>query len=372
MRVIAEPRATRGRTRSAWLAAVIGAAIIGLSAPGASANADELVSTPYVPVHFSLPAGQQPENIALEPDGTADLTFAFIGQVVRVTADGTIHPLASLPAPPAGAGAPIMGVPFTGGIVIAPDGSRYVNYSTGTAGLTGIWRLTPGFQPVRIAALPPTSFANGLALGDDGYLYAADSALGVIWRVPAGGGTPTAWASGPELAPAGFLGANGLKVHDGAVWVTNTDHGTLLRIPFGPGGAAGPIQAVATGLAGIDDFVFTGQGEILAALDAPSELAVIHRDGSHTIVLTSVDGLSNPTSVAVAGNTVYVPSAAYTTHNDPNLLLAPLSTGQPPIEQAWPGGVGMASFRLVWSMLYRAPYPEGCRDRLQDPVCPFP
>src|SRR5271156_2148643 len=61
MRVITKPRATRGRTRSAWLVAAIGAAVIGLSAPGASANADVLVSAPHVLVHFSLPAGQQPE-----------------------------------------------------------------------------------------------------------------------------------------------------------------------------------------------------------------------------------------------------------------------------------------------------------------------
>jgi hypothetical protein len=299
--------------------------IIGLGTSVTSANADVLVSAPHVLDHFGLPAGQQPENIALEPDGTADLTFAFIGQVVRVTADGSIHPLASLPAAPAGAAAPILGAPFTGGIVIAPDGSRYVNYSTGTAGLTGVWRLRPGCPPVRIAALPVTSFANGLALGADGNLYVADSALGVVWRVPAGGGTPTVWVSGTQLAPNGFIGANGIKVHHGAVWVTNSDRGTLLRIPIGPDGAAGPIQAVATGLAGIDDFTFTRNGDVLAALNTPSELAIIQPDGTQTIVLTSADGLSNPTSVAVAGNTVYVPSAAYITQNDPNLLLARLS-----------------------------------------------
>jgi hypothetical protein len=325
MRVITTPRSTKGRALCAFLAAPIGAAIIGLSAPVPSANAGVLVSAPHVLVHFSLPAGQQPENIALEPDGTADLTFAFLGQVVRVTPDGTIRPLASLPAAPAGAVAPILGAPFIGGIVIAPDGSRYVNYTTGTAGLTGVWRLRPGCPPARIAALPPTSFANGLALGGDGNLYVADSALGVIWRVPAGGGTPTVWAGGTQLAPNGFIGANGLKVHDGAVWSTNTDRGTLLRIPIGPNGAAGLIQTVATGLPGIDDFTFTRHGEILAALNTPSELAIIAPDGTHAIALTSADGLSNPTSVAVAGDTVYIPSAAYITKNDPNLLLARLS-----------------------------------------------
>jgi hypothetical protein len=325
VRLIAKSRSARGYTPRACLLAVTGAVVIGLTAPVTSAVADVGVSAPRILVHFSLPAGQQPENIAVEDDGTADLTFAFTGQVVRVTGDGVIHPLASLPAAPAGSAAPVLGAPFTGGIVIAPDGTRYVNYSTGTAALTGTWRLRPGCPPVRIAALPPTSLANGLAMSDDGTLYVADSALGVIWRVPASGGTPTVWASGPALAPAGFLGANGLKVHDGAVWATNTDRGTVLRIPIGPGGAAGPIQTIATGLAGIDDLAFAGHDTILAAINTFSELALIRLDGTAAIVLTSADGLSNPTSVAVAGQTVYVPSAAYITQTDPNLLVAHLA-----------------------------------------------
>lgn len=43
-----------------------------------------------------------------------------------------------------------------------------------------------------------------------------------------------------------------------------------------------------------------------------------------SVVLTRDDGLSNPTSVALHGSTVYVTSAAFTTQQDPNLLLARL------------------------------------------------
>ena len=316
--------------RRTHLLTAAGAAAICLSAlatPASASAAGLQVSGARILVHFSLPDGQQPENIALEPDGAADLTFALTGQVAQVTRHGLIQLLATLPAPPAGAGAPVLGKPFTAGIVRGPDGTRYVNYDTGTAALTGVWRLRPGRPPVRIAALPPTSLANGLAL-HGGMLYLADSALGVVWRVPARGGTPAAWASGPALAPAGFLGANGLKVHGRAVWVTNTDRGTLLRIPIGPGGAAGPVQTVASGLTGVDDLAFVGRTTMLIALNTVSELAVVRTDGTHTIVLTSADGLSNPTSVAVAGRTVYVPSAAYLTGVDPNLLLARLASSR--------------------------------------------
>ncbi|MEU9301002.1 hypothetical protein [Streptomyces sp. NPDC048269] len=44
-------------------------------------------------------------------------------------------------------------------------------------------------------------------------------------------------------------------------------------------------------------------------------------------MLTAEDGLSNPTSVAVRHHKVYVPSAAFTTTTDPNLLLARLGKG---------------------------------------------
>jgi hypothetical protein len=39
-------------------------------------------------------------------------------------------------------------------------------------------------------------------------------------------------------------------------------------------------------------------------------------------MLTNADGLSNPTSAAVHGNTVYITSGAYFTATDPNLLEA--------------------------------------------------
>ncbi|MEV5787208.1 hypothetical protein AB0L42_40475 [Streptomyces sp. NPDC052287] len=132
----------------------------------------------------------------------------------------------------------------------------------------------------------------------------ADSVLGTVWRVPITGGTATRWATGPKLAAAGFLGANGIKIHDGAVWVSNLDKGTVLRIPVTPYGTAGHVETRATGLVDIDDFAFTGRGNtLLAAINADNEVALVRPGGSHTVVLTGADGLENPTSLAVQGNT---------------------------------------------------------------------
>ena len=58
-----------------------------------------------------------------------------------------------------------------------------------------------------------------------------------------------AWLVSPALAPLepgpGHFGVNGVTYHNGAVWASNTDRQTLLRIPVTATGAPGPVQVVA-------------------------------------------------------------------------------------------------------------------------------
>jgi hypothetical protein len=119
-------------------------------------------------------------------------------------------------------------------------------------------------------------------------------------------------------------------VHDGAVWVSNTQNGTILRIPILWNGAAGQISVADSGLTAVDDFEFIGQSdELLAALNAENEVALVEPNGSHKIVLTSADGLENPSSIAVLGNEVYVADAAYYTGTDPNILITHIQCPTP-------------------------------------------
>lgn len=319
------PVGSRRRIRGLVAAAVLLAWAGVLAAAPASAVTPPL-SSPHIVAHFDLATHQQPENIALLPDGSPVLTFSTARQVVRIDQHGRVHLLATLPKPPAGTTPPpALGAPAVTGIALADGGTFYVNYAAGSSSLNGVWAFRPGGRPRQIAALPPGGLPNGLALDEEhDVLYVTDSVPGAVWRVPLGRGRPTAWATGPALARTGFVGANGIKVRGNEVWVSNLDRATLLRIPITRGGAAGPVRTVATGLTGIDDFAFAGGGRVLAALVLPSEVALVRPDGSHSIVLTAADGLSNPTSVAVRGSSVYVPSAAYLTLRDPNLLLARL------------------------------------------------
>ncbi|GAA1913116.1 SMP-30/gluconolactonase/LRE family protein [Streptantibioticus ferralitis] len=305
------------------LVATVAATSFAVFATQASAVTPPL-SDPQIVRHLDLAAGQQPENLTTEADGFIDMTMSFAHQIDRLTPDGELHVLATLPAPPDGTHAPLTGRAFIGGIVRVPDGTLYVLYSTGTDDLTGLWKLPPGGTASRVAAMPGSSVPNGLAL-HDGSLYATDSSLGAIWRIPLGGGAAAIWKAAPELAAAtpGGFGANGLKIRDNAVWVTNMDRGTLLRVPIGCHGAPGAVHTVATGLGTVDDFAFTGDGDnVLAANNQGSEVELVRTDGSHTVVLTAADGLQNPTSITRRGDTVYIANAAYFTATDPNLLSA--------------------------------------------------
>jgi hypothetical protein len=309
-----------------WLAAVL-SAVAAMTAANPVSGASAPLSRARIVAHFDLASGQLPENVVLAPGGRLDVTFAAARQVAEVTPGAAPRILATLPKPAdGGVKTPVLGFALTTGIVRDHGGTLYVLYATGTADLTGLWRIRPGGKPERIAALPATGLPNGLALDSrTRTLYVADSVLGRIWRVGLAGGTPTIWSSAPQLAAAGFLGVNGLKIHHGELWATNLDKGTVLRIALNGVASARTVKTAARGLVGIDDFTFVGaSGRILAALNGPSKVVLIQADGRHSTVLRAADGLQNPTSVTVRGSTVYVLSAAYITQKDPNLLVAHL------------------------------------------------
>lgn len=315
-----------GASLTAGAVAVPAAAPATATAGLAPVSASTTLERPPSLQHFDLASGRQPENVVLDRDGSVTVAFATSREVARIDADGRVSVLATLPLPSGStATTPVLGVPFLTGLVRDGD-TYYVGYVTGTAAETGIWALQPGQEPHRVAALPADGLPNGMALDEErGVLYVADSLAGLIYTVSPETGQVGTFSSDAALRPGGFLGVNGLKLRDGAVWVTNSDTGALLRIPVTREGRAAPPQVVASGVVGIDDFEFTGRGsQVIAAVNTGSQVVLIDR-GRTTTVLTASDGLSNPTAVAVRGRTVYVVSAAFSTQEDPNLLVTHLT-----------------------------------------------
>jgi sugar lactone lactonase YvrE len=99
-------------------------------------------------------------------------------------------------------------------------------------------------------------FANGLAFDNRGSLYVTESVTpsvviqgrpagpGGIWRIPRGGQAEL-WMRDEVLTGTGaagqpvWYGANGIAYYRGDLYVTNTEKGTVLRIPVQGDGSPG-------------------------------------------------------------------------------------------------------------------------------------
>jgi hypothetical protein len=308
-----------------WAVVVAVAMLVCAGVTTASARA---ASWPFISArivaHFSYSSGQTPEDLAIEPDGAADISLSIASQVARVSLDGRVQIVAELPQT---GNCPVFNLPITTGIVRLADGSLDVVVCDGDAD-TGVWRVRAGHAPVQITHLPANSVPNDMAFDPrTGNLYIADSLLGVVWRVPSEGGPASVWASGPALQPISFAGANGAYVLGDSVYVSNSDQGTIVRIPIRADGTSGAIETVATGLAGVDNFTVLPGGIILTPLEDASQVVLVEPDGARVVLLTAADGLSNPVDVKLGLGGLYVADAAYLTQNDPNLLVARLDPG---------------------------------------------
>ena len=123
--------------KMAMLTAAAAVAFVALGGTAKAATAP--VSDPRILAHFDLAAGQTPENIALDDDGSADLTFALARQVAHVTADGATSIRATLPAVAHPATPIVTSAAGAHAPVFSPEG-RYVT-SPRPRGVLALFRL---------------------------------------------------------------------------------------------------------------------------------------------------------------------------------------------------------------------------------------
>src|SRR5882757_8589133 len=164
-----EAALSRGVFRAmGYFSRIVSLTLLALAGVTTAIAASAALSDPTIVAHFDIGTLQQPENITLEPDGSAVVTFNKARQVARVSTKGVVTILATLPAPASGTA-------LATGIVRAKDGTLYVNYNAGV--LSSTWRIPPnGGPPSQFAALPDVAALNGLAIDESGSaLYVTDS-----------------------------------------------------------------------------------------------------------------------------------------------------------------------------------------------------
>jgi sugar lactone lactonase YvrE len=132
--------------------------------------------------------------------------------------------------------------------------------------------------------------------------------------------------NGPCANSAGFpIGANGIAIFGGAVFVANTDHGSMLKIPMNSDGSAGQVETFVASdcatLGGADGLVVDSAGRLFVAANAINAVTEVSPAGEARVLIQSPE-FDFPTSLAlVEGNqraTLFITNAALQTAQTPD------------------------------------------------------
>ncbi|KAL7895441.1 hypothetical protein HDV63DRAFT_104137 [Trichoderma sp. SZMC 28014] len=233
------------------------------------------------------------ENIAVRSNGNLLVTLATLPEVWEVEPlSGSAELAYSFPDANA-----CLGITEVGHDIFAVNVGTLSSATTGAPGSWSIWALdynkanssSKKPTPKEITAIPPAVFLNGLATlpTKPGVVLTGDSSLGQIFAVDTISGHYSVAIDVPEFKPntsaALRFGINGIRIHDGHLYFTNSLKSPLLAsVPLSTNGtAAGPVKTIAKSAQYPVNAGF--QADDLA-LDATAEHAWVATNPSNSIV----------------------------------------------------------------------------------------
>jgi len=240
----------KGSRLAGWWGILLPIALFGLAfqTGGTVASASSGMFPSFIPM-----LGVSPRGVAVDKIGNV---YVSVGEV-RATLE-YIQVRKYTPA-----GEPLFSVEIgqgtIGGLMVTAKGDLYIALAAGLD--RGVYRMDRKGNIELLTGTDQIFFANGLAFDDEGTLYITESVSlmgppppfgqGGIWRIPRGG-TAELCLRDELLTGTGALGqpvpigANGIVYYHGNLYVTNTEKGTVLRIPVWPDGSLGLPELWAT------------------------------------------------------------------------------------------------------------------------------
>jgi len=273
------------------------AALLAASSAFQPATTQAANPEPVTQTLATYPHGAFLENLAIGKKDEITFTSYFDKTLQRIEGSSPATTFATLDVHPVGI------VQMPKGYLVTAHGKAFSEGPDFTS--TNMVLLLDAKGAVRKSyKAPQARFLNGAVMTPGGDVLIADSLAGVIWRLDPRSGKLSEWKSDPNLTPdpaaKGFaLGANGIKISAGFVYVSNTSRQTLYRIALGASGKPkGPLAEFAkTG--GIDDFAFAPDGSIYVATHQASITRVSRTGKVDTVLPTGCDGC---TSLALRGH----------------------------------------------------------------------
>ncbi len=260
------------------------------------------------PAEISIPGTRVfPESITASSDGTLYIGSVGQSQIYRVApGQGTAEPFIA---------------PGTGGMkqvfgVFADDGSNTLwacsnQLAEGPPGAAppGPSALhgfdLPGGEAKGQYAFPAGGMCNDIAAAPNGDVYATDTALMQVLRLPSGGDALEVWSPAGAFGPAGGV-LDGIAFVDGRVIVNTLATNKLFAVAVGADGKAGTVTELklSAPISGPDGMRAHGSNAVLTT-DSTGKIQRVEISGDTGTVTTVKDGLEGPVSVATVGNMGY-------------------------------------------------------------------
>jgi sugar lactone lactonase YvrE len=259
----------------------------------------------------SVPDKSFPESVTSTADGTLYVGSFNNGGVTKVAPGGKPEQLVK---PGANDSRSTLGV-----LADEKSGTLYVCSNDisgfgvpGPSATKGAWLKTfdlrTGAPKGSFALADAKSLCNDIVVGSDGTAYVTDSFTPNVYSLKPGGTALEVWATNPALAPSGKdgVGLDGIAIGaDGNVYVTTYIPAKLFRIEV-KDGKAGEVAELKPSRALDHADAMRAIGDGFLVIEGAGRLDKVTVKGDGAQIETIKDGLAEPVSVTVVGDTGWV------------------------------------------------------------------
>ncbi|KAJ5777957.1 hypothetical protein N7520_001203 [Penicillium odoratum] len=269
-------------------------------------SADNTGSSVEVNVLYSFGSGTWAENLAVRANGQILVSRLDTPEVLQLDLKGIKDPI-TVASWDSATYMGCLGISETTTDLFYVVTSGFVNSDfVLTSGVNSIWEIDMSTFSVsehtgkvvsnatvsKLVDVETSDFLNGLTTLSDDLILVADAYNGWVYRVDTNTGVYSI-AINDEIMrfdsisnPPTNIGVNGIKLHDGYLYWSNTAVGTLNRIAITSRGAAvGESEVVVSNVPKADDFIFKSDGVAFIAQNQMDELSVLYPGQSKANVI---------------------------------------------------------------------------------------
>jgi hypothetical protein len=165
------------------------------------------------------------------------------------------------------------------------------------------FNLETGAPKLRWDLPGDSSVCNDFAVGPDKALYITDTGNAKIYRLPAGASTADLFLEDR----AALVGIDGITFLNGTLYVNNVRSNKVYRVPVDAAGKAAPVvEIVLDQPVKGPDGMRAANGKLLVAENGAGKISVITVTGDKGSVTVIKEGLTTPTAVEPAGDTIWI------------------------------------------------------------------